>query len=69
LPIASVDLTGSALVNSDYTSSVTTKFAAIDTTLASQATLNSTTASNISDLSANKPNVLNGTNKLNHQTG
>jgi hypothetical protein len=49
LPIASVDLTGSTLVNSDYTSSVTTKFAAIDTTLASQATLNSTTATNISD--------------------
>jgi hypothetical protein len=65
LPIASVDLTGSTLVNSDYTSSVTTKFAAIDTTLASQATLNSTTATNISDLSTNKQNVLNGTNKLN----
>jgi hypothetical protein len=65
LPITSVDLTGSTLVNIDYTSSVSTKFAAIDTTLASQETLNSTTASNISDLSANKQNVLGGTNKLN----
>jgi hypothetical protein len=33
--------------------------------LASQATLNSTTATNISDLSTNKQNVLDGTNKLN----
>lgn len=65
LPIASVDLTGSTLANMDYASSIDTKFGAIDTTLASQVTLNTSIASDITNLSTNKQNVLSSGAKLN----
>jgi hypothetical protein len=66
LPIASVNLTGSNLQYADYGSSVNSKMSSIDSTLASQLTLNSSVSNDLTTLASGKQSLLNNsTNKLN----
>ena len=67
LPISDVDLTGSTLVYADYGSSINTKFTNIDSTLTSQASLNTSVSNSITTLTSGKQDLLDGSNKLNPQ--
>ena len=57
----------SNLQYADYGSSINTKFTSIDSTLTSQATLNTSLSNSITTLTSGKQDVLNGSNKLNPQ--
>jgi predicted nucleic acid-binding Zn-ribbon protein len=65
LPIDYVDISASNIRFADFGSSINSKFTAIDSTLSSQATTNSSVAGDLSTLSSGKQDVLSSGNKLN----